>query len=135
MTANVFLNALANIRKKSPDIVSFSSWIYKIATNELYRYYKYMRIRRTAVLSDSEWETFDAAATDGNDEKSFKMDDFRAVHAAMKELKKEEADIISLHFFEHKEYSEIAEILGLKESTIRSHVHRGLEKLKKLVKI
>jgi len=38
-----------------------------------------------------------------------------------------------LRFFEKKKLKEISEILGKKEGTIKSLVHRGLEKLKNLI--
>ena len=42
-------------------------------------------------------------------------------------------EVITLRFFEKKKIKEIAEILGKKEGTIKSLLHRGLEKLKNLV--
>jgi RNA polymerase sigma-70 factor (ECF subfamily) len=42
-------------------------------------------------------------------------------------------EVITLKFFEKKKLKEISEILGKKEGTIKSLLHRGLEKLKNLV--
>lgn len=42
-------------------------------------------------------------------------------------------EVIVLRFFEKKKIKEIAEILGKKQGTIKSLLHRGLEKLKNLI--
>jgi RNA polymerase sigma-70 factor (ECF subfamily) len=42
-------------------------------------------------------------------------------------------EVITLRFFENKQVKEISEILGKREGTIKSLLHRGLEKLGSLL--
>ena len=41
-------------------------------------------------------------------------------------------EVLALRFFEQKQFSEIAKILGKSEGTVKSLLYRGLEKLRKL---
>jgi len=59
--------------------------------------------------------------------------DFLILHEKIKKLPNIYQDIIVLKFFEKKKGKEIAEILGKKEGTVKSLVHRAIEKLRKMM--
>ena len=58
--------------------------------------------------------------------------DFLEIQEKISELEIKYQEVITLRFFEKKKIQEIAEILGKKEGTIKSLLHRGLEKLKRV---
>ncbi len=58
---------------------------------------------------------------------------FLMCSTAIKELPIKYQDVITLRFFADKKISEIAIILDKPEGTIKSLLHRGLEKLKRKI--
>jgi len=60
-------------------------------------------------------------------------EDFLLLHENIAKLSIKYQEAITLRFFENKQIKEIAEILGKREGTVKSLLHRGLEKLKKLM--
>jgi len=60
-------------------------------------------------------------------------EDFLLLHENISKLPIKYQDVITLRFFENKQIKEIGEILGKREGTIKSLLHRGLKKLKKLM--
>jgi RNA polymerase sigma-70 factor (ECF subfamily) len=129
LVSNTFMKALANIQKKNPKIENFSAWIYKIATNELLMHLRKNK-RRTVYTLDDDKNSKDNIVDDTSSSRVETYVDFLTVKNAMKRLSPDEQVVLELHFFEHKTYPEIAEICSLKESSVRSRLHRGLKKLK-----
>jgi len=66
-------------------------------------------------------------------EKLKQHQDFLKIQEKISKLSIKYQEVITLRFFEKKKLKEISEILGKKEGTIKSLLHRGLEKLKNLV--
>ena len=60
-------------------------------------------------------------------------EDFLLLHENISKLPIKYQDVITLRFFENKQIKGIGEILGKREGTIKSLLHRGLKKLKKLM--
>ena len=60
-------------------------------------------------------------------------EDFLLLHENIAKLSIKYQEAITLRFFENKQIKEIAEILGKREGTVKSLLHRGLKKLKKLM--
>ncbi len=96
------------------------SWALRVASNLSKNRIDYNRLRQTDELSE---ELIADEATD----LSFVWD-------AVKQLPEKYRAVI--HLFYHEQYStkEIAEILNQNESTIRSHLKRGRDQLKEILK-
>jgi len=62
-----------------------------------------------------------------------KYEEFSEIQEKIAKLSIKYQEVIALRFFEKKEIHEIAEILGKKEGTVKSLLHRGLEKLRKML--
>jgi RNA polymerase sigma-70 factor (ECF subfamily) len=129
LTAEVFFKALRYIKKNGEKIRNYKSWFFKIATNEILMHHRYHRGKIVIQYEDEEEQSF---LTANDDRLNFagREIDLLAVRQALLELKPLEKTIIELRYFEGMEYEEVAGILSMKESTIRSLVHRALEKLK-----
>jgi RNA polymerase sigma-70 factor (ECF subfamily) len=54
---------------------------------------------------------------------------------AILSLKPKYQTIITLHYFEKMKYDRIAEVLGTTPATVRSQLSRGVEKLRKKMKM
>ena len=137
ITAETFVKALKNITRFEWRDVSFSSWLYRIAGNELISYFRKNSYKSVSLdyLSESHGlepvspqeleEEFIAAQ-----EKLERHKEFLAVREQVGKLKQKYQDVIALRYFSNKSIQEIAEILNKPEGTIKSLLHRGLGKLK-----
>ena len=120
ITSETFFKAINNLNKFKWINVSFSAWIYKIATNEINYYFRRGKYKHYSLelLTESGFEP--AAQTDLETEienleaqlQSHK--DFLFIQGELKKLPVKYQDVIALRYFENKKVNEIAEILGKK---------------------
>jgi len=83
---------------------------------------------------------FDPISADNMEEELISAQHSLERHAQFLQVQKEleripakYRDVITLRFFTGKQISEIAQILGKPEGTVKSLLHRGLETLKKVM--
>ena len=124
LTSNTFFAALRNIRRYKWRCISFSAWLYRIATNEIGMHY---RKQNPLVGMDS-----DMSDTSEPDDLSSE-EEYAILHRAILKLKPVYQTVITLRFFEDKTIDEICQITGKKEGTVKSQLHRGLKKLQRIL--
>lgn len=114
---------------------SFSSWIYRIATNEINSYYR--KGKATVSLDVIMEMGFDAPAPDDLQRELIaaqdclqQAKDFLRIREALTQLSPKYQEVLALRYFEGKKIQEIAEILGKREGTIKALLSRGAEKLR-----
>jgi RNA polymerase sigma-70 factor (ECF subfamily) len=141
ITAETFLKAYANIGKFKWRNISLLSWLYKIATNELNKYFNSHKYRPHSLSRIQEEYGIDIADHSNAETESIKLQDelekhqdFMKINDSIRKLNTKYQDVISLRFFEHKSINEIALILNKKEGTIKSLLSRGIKKLKENIK-
>jgi len=129
--SETFLKALKNLWKFKWKGISFSSWLFRIANNEVSNYFRknknkipLEKIPEPISLSNPSTEILEA------EEKLKEYQDFLKIQEKISKLEIKYQEVITLRFFEKKKIREIAEILGKREGTIKSLLHRGLEKLR-----
>ena len=137
ITSEVFFKALKNLGQFRYRGFPFSSWLYRIATNEIANYFRKNKdgkfcLEETSDLisissSSAETELLEAEA------ELKRHEDFLILHENLSKLPIKYQEVITLRFFENKQVKEISEILGKREGTVKSLLHRGLEKLRKLM--
>lgn len=96
------------------------AWLFRVAANLCKNKLAYNQIRETDELEEQ-------LHAEGREDLSF-------VWEAVKELPDLYREVIHLYHYEGYSTSQIADILGRKESTIRSNLKRGREKLKSVLK-
>jgi len=138
VTSETFFKALKILNQFEWRDVPFSSWLYRIATHEIANYHRKNKQRFSPLneVSDSradpaliaENELIEAEA------ELERYEDFLALHASISKLKVKYQEVITLRFFENKSLKEICVILGKREGTIKSLLHRALEQLGRLIK-
>ena len=140
LTSETFLKAFTGIGKYQWRGIPFSSWLFRIASNEmnmLNRKKKYRPDSLTVLKENGVFEIADIASL--IDEKNQlekqlqQSKDFIDVQQKLLLLPVKYQEVIALKYFEEKSIKEIAEILEIKEGTIKSLLSRGIEKLKYLV--
>ena len=135
ITSETFFKSLKNIGKFKWRNISFSAWLYRIASNEIATYFRKNKYKPTSfekiveptILSNPLEDFIEA------EEELKKQKDFLEIQQKISQLPNIYQEIIVLKFFEKKKIKEIAEILGKREGTVKSLLHRGLEKLRKLM--
>jgi RNA polymerase sigma factor (sigma-70 family) len=140
ITSETFLKAFTAIGRYQWKGIPFSSWLFRIASNEmnmLDRKKKYNPDSLTELKERGVFEIVDKASLDEEKnelEKQLQQSkDFINVQQKLLLLPIKYQEVISLKYFEEKSIKEIAEILEIKEGTIKSLLSRGIEKLKNLV--
>jgi len=140
IAAETFLNAYLNITKFKWRGVSLSSWIYRIATNELNQYYrrqKYQPQSLQQLLDEPDMEKLLHAQADNEREIIEKeMQDlsiYSQVRVNLLKLDIKYQEVIALRYFEQKTNTEISSILDKNEGTVKSLLSRGLEKLRNML--
>jgi RNA polymerase sigma-70 factor (ECF subfamily) len=129
LTSNVFLSALRHLGLFRWRGVPFGAWLYRIATNEIRVHYRRQnRLPATTVISP------DLASDLPNAAEAFAVtEDYRLLHGALLELPLKYRTVIVLRFFEGKSIEEIAVITGNAQGTIKSQLHRGLDRLQTIL--
>ena len=140
ITSETFLKAFTGIGKYQWKGIPFSSWLFRIASNEmnmLDRKKKYKPDSLTALKERGVFDIVDKASLDEEKNELEKQlqqsNDFINVQQKLLLLPVKYQEVIALKYFEEKSIKEIVEILEIKEGTIKSLLSRGIEKLKNLV--
>jgi RNA polymerase sigma-70 factor (ECF subfamily) len=128
ITSEVFLKAWHYIQEKK-EIKSFSGLLYRIARNSIIDLYR-ARASKGEVLMDEEFEIGDGGKWYAN--LNTKVEAHRVVEA-LKKLKHEYREVITLRYIDELEMSEIAEITGKNNLALRVTLHRALAKLKTML--
>jgi RNA polymerase sigma-70 factor (ECF subfamily) len=137
ITSETFLKALRKLWQFQWRNVSFSSWLYKIATNEVNQYFRKAEYKKSVSLEELQEQGFELISSYDPEselieaqEKLKQYQDFLEIQEKIARLPAKYQEVIALRFFEKKQIKEIAEILGEKEGTIKSLLHRAVEKLR-----
>jgi len=139
ITSETFFNALRKLWQFRWRNVSFSSWLYKIATNEINQYFRKAEYKKSLSLEELQEQGFEPISTDDPEselieaqEQLKQYQDFLEIRVKIVRLPAKYQEVIALRFFEQKQIKEIAEILGKKEGTIKSLLHRAMEQLREV---
>jgi RNA polymerase sigma-70 factor, ECF subfamily len=136
ITQDIFLQAFKSIAQLKT-IEYFKAWLYRIAVNRIRDFYRKKRFLSLVGLF-SENENFeedelnDAAGTDSSPlEEILRKEFWRKFEKAMGNLSRMEKEVFILRFLDQQGIREIAEILKKNESTVKTHLYRGLVKIQK----
>jgi RNA polymerase sigma-70 factor (ECF subfamily) len=136
ITSETFFKALHKLWQFRWRNISFSSWLYKIATNEINQYYRKCK-HKTSSLDELRELGFESVSWHNPETEMIEAEenlkrhqDFIICQQKISRLDIKYQEVITLRFFEQKQIKEIGEILGKSEGTIKSLLHRGLEKLR-----
>jgi RNA polymerase sigma-70 factor (ECF subfamily) len=129
ITSTVFLKALKNIGKYKWQGVPFSHWLYRIAGNEIIDHYKN---RNREINTEPEAFTGDETSNGRNELR--KYDEYLDLQNAIVKLSPKYQEVISLRYFEDLSIESIAGVLQKPEGTVKSLLHRAVQKLREMVR-
>jgi RNA polymerase sigma-70 factor (ECF subfamily) len=137
ITSETFVKALKNIARFEWRDVSFSAWLYRIAGNEIASYFRKKTYKAVSLDHLSESQGLEPVSPHELEEEFIEAQEelerhkeFLAIREQAAKLPLKYQDVIALRYYTNKNIKEIADILEKPEGTIKSLLHRGLEKLK-----
>ena len=123
LAQETFIKAYVNITKFR-GMASFSTWLMRIAYNV---FYDEVRSRKQTEDLDT---SVSAARQTTTASESLKMD----IYAALALLKPDERTCITLQLIDGYPVDQIAKVTGIPANTVKSHLHRGKEKMANYLK-
>jgi RNA polymerase sigma-70 factor (ECF subfamily) len=124
LASNVFTKALINIGKYRHMGFPFSSWLYRIAINEINQFYRDSNKLRAISISEKGMRHL-------AEESDHEAKDLKSVLAsALEHLNEEEMQLIELRFFEERPFAEVGLLLDITENNAKVKTYRVLDKLR-----
>lgn len=130
---NIFIKTYRNIQSFDTTL-SFSTWIYRIAHNEAVSFFRAKKVRPEGHLVEDGEDAL-AKLFDDTDFVELLDKKIQAAHIAshVEKLDQIYQDVIILRYFEDRSYTEISDILKIREGTVATLLHRAKKKLKSLI--
>ena len=129
LTHQVFLHAWVNIRRYRNLGFPFSSWLYRIARNQIVDHFRTEKQHFAIEDLNPGDEPHDAGVEPGV---ALKFDTER-VQAALRSLKPQYRDVILMRFVEELSTKETAAAIGKSEGAVKLIQHRAFKELKKIL--
>ena len=128
MTQQVFLHALKSISSYREKGMPFSSWLYRIAHNQVVDFFRKKSTHITVPLDES----LPIPAVDGDPkilvEQKIVMEE---VVVATRKLTTAQQEVISLRFASELSITEVAGVMGKSEGAIKALQHSAIVALRK----
>ena len=125
-TQEAFFKAFRSLRTFKPG-AKFSTWIFAIAYHACCD-----RLNRRKRYSSEELPDR-ADAAPGPEQQAIALDEAQRLRAAIEALPEKYRAVITLYHLQGRQYEEIAEVLGLPMGTVKTHLFRAKEALRKLL--
>lgn len=137
IAAETFSKAFRNLSRFRWKNISISSWLFRIASNEIISFF-----RRKKYEPESLEELREIAGFEHADSRDVLLEiqraeleleqhkEFLKIQTLLRRLPAKYQEVIALRYFEEKKIKEIAGILDKNEGTVKSLLSRGLEKLR-----
>ena len=120
ITADVFQQALANLKRFEWRGAPFAAWLYRIAANAVADHFQRMS-RQSSTLPPPESST---------DEDYEDVERRAALFRSVERLPPDQRRVIVMRFGEEKSIREIAQVLGRSEGAVKQLQWRGLQSLR-----
>ncbi len=138
LTIEVFGKAFSNLKQYQPNY-AFSTWLYRIATNNCIDFIRKQRISTTSIDStfdDGEGDKMHIQIKDHGlnpEEKAMKKQKAKYLREVVKKLKPHYSKLIELRYFKELSYEEIADEMEMPLGTVKAQLFRAREFLAKLL--
>lgn len=138
LTQEAFIKAFTSLSTFN-DEYAFSTWLYKIATNNCIDYIRRKKLQTFSI--DKPVDSGDSDYTYELPDHTYKPDQDmidrqrkKMLEEAINSLPPKYRRVIQLRHTEEREYQEIAEILDLPLGTVKAHIFRAREMLNKYLR-
>ena len=132
---DIFLKVYLNLNGFDQNL-QFSSWIYRIARNEIINNYYKNRVSSGMVRlgTDKDVKILKGLISDDSHVQYASLDSARQVRNALNKLPVKYRDVLVLRFLEEKSYNEISDIMRMPVGTVATLISRAKVKFKKVAK-
>ena len=127
ITSQAFLKAMVNLDKYEYRNLPFSSWLYRIANNEVVDFF---RANAKKAERSIDIKTRDIEKLSEETEMQIPEHLYEQLFEEISELPDEELQLLEMRFFEQRAFKQIAEILDITENNAKVKLYRVLDKLK-----
>ena len=133
LTQEIFIRAFENLSKLR-DLERFRTWLFRMAINRVRDFYRKKRVLgffRT-VEDDTDADLADVEIQDdpGALDYIIRQEFWKQVKSFSNMLSRLEREVFFLRFMDHLNIREIAQVMDKSESTVKTHLYRGLKKFK-----
>lgn len=130
ISQQTFMKAMANLAKYEDRGFPFSSWLYRIAQNEVNMHFRKQKKEATVSIDESQLKDF---AKEARIENYMSIEEQQMIITILNDIKEEDKDIIELRFFQEMSFKGIAEIYDISEASAKMKTYRILEKIRKSI--
>ena len=130
---NIFIKVYRNLNDFDPEL-KFSSWIYRIAHNEVISHYRQKQRRPNHNPGEeNDWELLNIES-DFNIEKETNNKLLRKnIEDVLNRMESKYREVLVLKYFEEKDYQEISDILKKPMGTVATLLNRAKKEFKKAI--
>lgn len=125
---STMFKAMMNLQNYEDRGFPFSSWLYRIASNEVNSVFRKLKKQAEVELNESQFVSFmeeiDVDIADNNDIQE-------KVISLLNKMEPSQTEIIELRFFFGYSFKEIADFYNISEANAKMRLYRLLEKIKK----
>lgn len=136
VTSDTFFEAMKDIKRFEWRGISFSSWLYRIASNNSNSYFRKKSNKLLSLDFLFSKHDYEVAGQTNIEQEIINVQndlerhkDFLLIHQQLMQLPVKYQEVIALRYFEKKKIKEISEIVSKNENTVKSLLSRALEKL------
>jgi len=129
LSQQTFIKAMANMHKYEDRGFPFSSWLYRIAQNEVSMYFRQQKKQSSVPIDENRIQEVAMEAEIFRSHMS--MEDQEKLVELLNGLEESQLDLIELRFFQEMSFKEIAEIYSVSEATAKMRTYRILERINK----
>ena len=133
LTQHTFAKAFQNLGRLS-DTARFSSWLYTIALNECrMRFRRQRRVQQLSLEDEPAVRQRLVSADSSPEDRAAQSQQVTRLRLALGRLPEEQRAVILMKQYQELKFHEIAEVIDVPLSTVKSRMYLGLKTLRRLM--
>jgi len=130
----IFIKVYTNLNDFDPKL-KFSSWIYRIAHNEVISNFRKLKVRPEKINSEINKDMLEKIKSDQNIEKEIDQKILKEkLNRLIDQLNVKYKEVIILKYLEDKTYEEISDIIKKPTNTVGTLINRAKKQLNNIIK-
>lgn len=132
LTQEIFISMMKSINDFEGKKASFKTWLYKIASNKIIDHYRSKYYKQGINIGNIDELEFKDTV---NIEEDFLInEDAREIMEIINKMEGNIQQIIRLKIFSDMTFNEIAKVLEIKESTVKTKYYSAIKRINKILK-
>jgi RNA polymerase sigma-70 factor (ECF subfamily) len=128
LTQQAFIKAMANMEKYEDRGLPFSSWLYRIAQNEVSMYFRKQKKNYSVPVDENRIQDL---ASEASISGYMSIEEQELLIEILNGLDESQLELIELRFFQAMSFKKIAEIYNITEANAKMRTYRILERIAK----